>query len=339
MNWLEKAFEEGVVSVPEFSDPTSWRFVDLEPVKQGRGTPPPLYLARTDGLPLLYPGRAHVFEGPSETLKSWAAVLACRSVLEAEGRALYVDFEDCAETFVERARIVGIPEDAIGTSVRYMRPDESALTMRAEADVTTALDEFAPDLVVLDGVTEAYAMHGWDIHTAEDAARWQHLVRRTVRASGATSVEVDRTGRDETGGTAGAPHRRAGLDGAAFAFSEGGPAARGVPGYAYLKVTKDRYGHIRPHAVNDEIGVLHVDPLAVGGPRVFIAPPKSATERRADELGALVATIWDEPGIANGPLAAKAHMRVGDAKRLLKDEPRVRGEQHGNVIKWYPNHA
>jgi hypothetical protein len=339
MNWLEKAFKEGVVRVPEFSDPTSWRFIDLEPVKQGRGTPPPAYLARTDGVPLVYRGEAHVFVGPSETLKSWAAVLACRSVYEAGSRSLYVDFEDSAETFVERARIVGIPEKAIGTSVRYMRPDESALTMRAEADITTALDEFPPELVVLDGVTAAYALHGWDISKAEDAARWQHLVRRTVRASGATSIEVDRTGNDETPGAVGSQHKRAGLDGAQFTFSEGAPVTRGVPGYAYVNITKDRYGHIRPHAVNNEIGVLHVDPLAKGGPHVFIAPPQSASDKRAQQLGALVATICDEPGIATGPLAAKVHMRAGDVKRLLKDESRVRGEQHGNAHKWYPNSA
>ena len=105
------------------------------------------------------------FNGVSESLKSWAALLARRSYIDSGFAALYVDFEGDEWTVVERARIVGIPEGAIGCTFRYTRPVEPLKgNANAIADLLLEEIDLKPSLVVLDGVSEAYALHGWDIN-------------------------------------------------------------------------------------------------------------------------------------------------------------------------------
>jgi len=85
---------------------STWAEVDLEPFKRGESiVDPPAFLPRSDGNCLIYPGRAHSFFGPAESLKSWAALYACKSVLDTGLTALYIDFEDDAISFVEQARV------------------------------------------------------------------------------------------------------------------------------------------------------------------------------------------------------------------------------------------
>jgi hypothetical protein len=100
----ERDLDEGRMRVNddgEFYEVTSWAAKDLEPYKRGEQViEPPAYLTRSDGKALLYPGRPHVFYGESESLKSWAALAACQSVLEAGLTALYIDFEGAEASFV-----------------------------------------------------------------------------------------------------------------------------------------------------------------------------------------------------------------------------------------------
>ena len=132
---------------------TSWDTVDLEVVKSGEPRPGTEYLARTDGRCLIYAGLPHTICGESESLKSWAALLACRSYIDSGFAALYVDFEGDEWTVVERARIVGIPEGAIGCTFRYTTPAEPLKgNTNAIADLLLEEIDLKPSLVVLDGV-------------------------------------------------------------------------------------------------------------------------------------------------------------------------------------------
>jgi hypothetical protein len=141
-----------------------------------------------------------VFYGPSESLKSWAALLACKSVLDAGFTALYIDFEADEETLVERARIVGIPDGALGRTLQYIRPEEPLKgNSSALADLSMAEQDVRPTLVILDGVTEAYSLHGWDINKATDAAELQKLFGSF--ADGTTTVAIDHAGKDASRGT------------------------------------------------------------------------------------------------------------------------------------------
>jgi AAA domain len=287
----ERDLDDGTARVHpdtgEFYRTTSWAAVDLEPYKRGeRVIEPPLFLNRDDGRALVYPGRPHVFFGESESLKSWAALMACKSVVVAGYKALYVDFEGSEASFVERARHVGIADGHIGKSLNYVRPTE-ALRKDAEVDFWhREVDLFEPTLVVLDGVTEFYALQGWDINKATDAATFQKTF--AFHKYGIASIAIDHTAKDAGRGALGSQHKRAGLDGAEYLFESVTHGGRGGTSVAKVRVTKDRHGFVRAWAENT-VGKLVVAPdgVTLEPPKLsdLVNPKSDAQDRVREFLG------------------------------------------------------
>jgi hypothetical protein len=339
MSSLEQAVTEGRarVRVKDGQDTivptTSWVAVDLEPFKRGeRVIEPPGYLVRSDGRCLIYPGRPHVFYGESETLKSWAALLAARSFVSLGYPVLYVDFEGAEPSFVERCRHVGIPDEKIGADLRYVRPNEP-LRELAREDWDAELARVARwGLVVLDGVTECYALHGWDINSATDAARFQAAFRVP---GGAASIAIDHTSKDAGRGVIGSQHKRAGLDGAEYEFRPRVRGGRGGTSVAALFVTKDRHGYVREWAAGDgSVGLFTVapdgvlfDPLPI---TELVDPQDEAVER-------VHAWLLANPGSSARAIAGGVNLRQGrtaDALSALEVQQRVINEGTRNRPSW-----
>lgn len=273
---------------------TSWAAVDLEPFKRGEIViAPPKYLKRDDGRALIYPGRPHVFYGESESLKTWAALLAARDV---PGNVLYLDLEGSEPSFVERCRHVGIPENEIGSRVVYVRPNEKP-TRDTGADLDFELLAHAPELVVLDGVTELYALMGWDLYKADDAARFQ----RTFRFDCA-SIAIDHTAKDAGRGVFGSQHKRAGLDGAEYLFESRTRGGRGGLSIAQVSVTKDRHGHVREWT-SGLVGYLEVAPDGVD-----LRAPKVARDlfdpKPIDESERVLTFVREHPSCSTADVQA-----------------------------------
>ncbi len=319
---------------------TSWGTVDLEPVKTGEPRPGTEFLPRTDGKFLVYAGLPHTFYGESESLKSWAALLACRSFITAGFTTLYVDFEGDEWTLVERARIVGIPDGAIGRALRYIRPVEPLKgNPRALSDLLIEETELRPSLVVLDGVSEAYALHNWDINKATDAAEFQKLFGNF--ADGTATIAIDHTGKDASRGVVGSQHKRAGLNGAEYLFTPTRREGRGGHSTASIKVTKDRFGYVREFAPKGTVGVLHVA-SAVDGDRVYIEAPSYVESLGVDMTLAqdLLDVILARPGMSTTAID-KAVTGNATAIRselmMLKADGKVRSEKGPRRSKlWYP---
>ena len=204
--------ESGRLAEAQYVEGTSWAHIDLEPYKRGEQVIAPPAFMRVGERALLYPGRPHVFFGESESLKSWAAILACREVTAEGYSALYVDFEGTEASFVERCRTARIPEAVIGGALRYAHPTEPLLGSGPRT--TLARSQWVEEvggitgLVVFDGVSECYALHDWNINSAEDAARFQHA----FRIEGPASIAIDHTAKEAGRGILGSQHKRAGLD-------------------------------------------------------------------------------------------------------------------------------
>lgn len=120
--------------------------------------------------------------------------------------------------------------------------------------------------MVLDGVTECYALHEWDINKATDAAEFQKLFNRF--ADSTASIAIDHSGKDAGRGVIGSQHKRAGLNGAEYAFTPTQRQGRGGHSVAEIEVTKDRHGYVREFAPDGRIGRLHVS-----DGKVEIVPP------------------------------------------------------------------
>lgn len=260
---------------------SSWYRQDLKAVLSGavRETPPQ-YLPRDDRATLIYPGRAHAIVGPFESLKSWFALAACKDVLAQGHTALYVDFEDSRTGFVKRCRAIGISDADIDTRLIYVRPEEPLKlgTLSAEA-FSAVLVDVEPALVVFDGVTEAFALHRWDVNKATDVAEYHDLLLRRPTKAGAATLEIDHDGKNTALGAVGSQHKVSGLDGVAYAVKKGRKGGSGQRSSVTVTVTKDRHGLVRAQLADAHtVGTLVVEPHegVPGQVRVTIEAPSMA---------------------------------------------------------------
>jgi hypothetical protein len=232
---------------------SSWEPINLKAVLAGDLSPEePTMLARSDGAGMIYPGRAHIFYGEKESLKTWAAEIACAQLLVAGVEVLYVDFEDNEKTLVARLMALGVTGEQILDGLTYIRPDEPLDDAQAEKmNRLTAEHDFR--LAILDGVTEAMVLHDMDINDNADSAAFQRLLARELTSRGIAVVSIDHTSptsprREDK--PIGAQHKQTGIDGAAFYFDAKTPLARALEGTAVtgitrIQVTKDRPGGVR----------------------------------------------------------------------------------------------
>jgi hypothetical protein len=306
---LETMYAEGRYETPdEETEPTSWVPVDLVGALDATDVEPPRFLKRSDGLCLLYPGRVHAFQGESESLKSWAAVLACRQVFEAGGNVLYVDFEDDARGVVSRLLALGVGREQILEHFIYIRPDEPLRTRHEEGtaggeDLKRVLDARSFALAVVDGVTEAMTTEGLDLISNTDVATWMRRLPRRLARTGAAVAVIDHLPKDRTNQgrySLGAQHKLAGLDGAAYKFTLLKYFARAfgsesIEGRAAITVEKDRPGYVRGHCGEDRVGTLSLMAYPDGGVTGSIDPPAEgeATDEKLVERILAYLTTYD----------------------------------------------
>lgn len=330
---------------------TSWGRVDLGPALRGEQlVEPPAFLSREDGVSLLYPGRPHSFFGPSESLKTWCALLAARSVLEAGKTVLYIDFESDETSLVARCRIVGIPDKQLLPTggFAYVRPMEQLRPPHAKGAETPSIVRLfmvgmsvKPSLIIFDGVTECYSLHGWDPHNATDVAQYQAMFLRGFLVEGAATLEIDHTSKMAGTGQLGSQHKRAGIDGASYEFKVEQTGGAGGESIARVLISKDRHGMVRAHQDDDgEIGTIHVNtsPWAIGDAVFLKAPDQSAKKQKHDaevqmREDQVVEFVRNHPGsskeaIRNGVKGKKSFTDSAVATAEAKNRIENRGGTH-----------
>ena len=263
---------------------TSWAPVDLAAVLTGDYLdPPPTMLLRTDGVALFYDGAVHTVAGESESGKTWLTLVAALQLLQAEERVVFVDFEDRADRVVGRLMGLGATPTQIRDHFEYVRPDRP-LDDDGRAQIAPHLHHAR--LVILDGVTEAMTMHGYDLNSNADSALFQGLLPRWIADHGPAVAMIDHVVKDkEKQGrfALGAQHKLAGIDGVAYLVTMLEPFARGKRGLARVDIGKDRPGHVREHAFGKTIAEFTLD--ASGDGNILIAhlmPPGEKSGRVGD---------------------------------------------------------
>ena len=228
----------------------TWAPLDLSAVVAGDqlGDPPAL-LRRTDATCLLYRGKLHALSGEPEAGKGWLALHASAERLSAGDSVLYVDFED---TEVTIAATTPGPWHQWRRSRRAppLRPPRRAARPAHGRDALEHALSTRPTLAVIDGVTEALAIHGLSLKDNDDIAKWLALLPRPLAATGAAVVLIDHVTKDrEARGryAIGAQHKLAGVD-VAYTLESVEPFGRGRDGLSKLIVTKDRPGYVRQHS-------------------------------------------------------------------------------------------
>lgn len=298
---LELGGTNGVVYSPSTVD-----FVDLGPVVSGDAAEErPLWLRRTDGRGLLYPGRVHDLHSPPSIGKTWVSCAAILDVLEAGGNVLLLDYEDSASNIVSRLRAIGTPDELIGdpTRFRYANPT-GTLGLAERAHLARVLDELRPDLVVLDGVASALARSGYDENSNTEVNLWADVAVKPFAAAGAAVLLLDHVTKnaDRARGARGAGSKLALITGASYELKLSRAYSRTRAGLARLVIAKDRVGHVG--GIGETAAEIAFHPNNGGALLdLTISPPDTAGTHR---LTGLMEQLSRRLEAAAGPLSAAA---------------------------------
>ena len=207
----------------------------------------PAALTRDDGLCLLYPGKVHLFAGEPESGKSWLMLHACVEQIALGRHAWYIDFEDDLTTTVSRLLTLEADPHHILERFHYIRPT-APLSRTDWAIVSQQLHDTNPSVVIIDGLTEALTVHGYELNSNRDVAAFYELVPRPIARHGPAVAIIDHVAKnsDQRGRwSIGAQHKLGGVDGASYSLEVAKPVVRGRDGLVRVVVNKDRPGYVR----------------------------------------------------------------------------------------------
>jgi hypothetical protein len=272
---------------------TSWSAVDLEPYLAGQVLmPEPNVLKRVDGKGLFYSGRVNMLFGLSEAAKTWISLGTAGQEMAEGGRALFIDFEDLPEGTITRLRALGVGDEDLVKQFRYVHPEEPLADMqryrfgaaatdsgiKAAGTFRALLEAFDPTLIIADGMTVLYGLHGHDTNEATATEVITGWLKSLTRAGRTTVIVIDHTGK---GGGAhsspiGAHHKVAMVQGTALRVDVVERPMPGRRGVSRLIVYKDRVGAVRKFSTQDSeqvAGILILDSREEGVTRFSIEVP------------------------------------------------------------------
>lgn len=273
---------------PEERDPlqeriSSWQPVDLEPYLAGKvKLQEPEVLTREDGEALMYRGRVNMLYGSSESAKSWIALFTCMQEISKGERVVYIDFEDEPISTLDRLRRLGAGADDIRLQFNYIRPEDPLAPMQrnrwGQENVTQkgeqglsmfeqAIESADPSLIVADGMTVLYGLHGLDSNDAVSTDIITTWLKKLTRNGRSTVIIIDHTSKGGRKGDTpiGSQHKVSMVQGSMLQVW---PIAQPMPGrvgQVELVVLKDRPGMVRAKSLEsaDSGGKAQVSALVV----------------------------------------------------------------------------
>lgn len=218
---------------------------------------------RSDGVPLLYAGRAHVLFGEPSLGKSWLA----HSWALSAPKSVIIDFERPAETMV--ARMLQLGRD-LG-SVSY-HPARGPLDYEQRREFVALIKALAPPIVVVDSWSEGMACLGLSRDSADDVHRFHDQFVRPALEAGAAVVLVDHVVKDAQSRSRfpiGSERKLALVD-AAYML-----ARKGARNDVQLICTKDTNAGVMTYAM-DHVGDLQIIDVDEHRVQVALDPPGAA---------------------------------------------------------------
>lgn len=241
----------------------SWEAVDLDPYLTGQvQSIEPSVMEREDGQAILYPGRLNMLYGPSEAAKSWLSLYTCIQLIERGERVVYIDLEDEPVNTLERLQLMGASPDDLRSGFRYVRPEEPLAPMQRnrwggesstdagkhnQAIFEKLLEETDPALIVADGMTVLYGLHGLDSNDSVQTDTITSWLKKLTRNGRTTVLVVDHTAKNPQRGSMpiGSQHKVSMVQGTLLQTYPVRQPTMGSTGEVELIVLKDRPGKVR----------------------------------------------------------------------------------------------
>lgn len=224
-------------------DPISWAVLDerppVEPTIGG----------------LIYPGRRHIFSGPPESAKTWAAFCIALDEIRAGGTVLHVDFEMFAYETRDRLRQMGATPAEFERFL-HVEPETEA----SEYVIGELVEYQRPTLAIVDAVAGAFALQGLDDNSRRDVEIFTQTIIEPFRVRDVATILLDHVVKntDNRKGFAIGSERKVGGADVHLGFDAVVPFGRGRTGLIRVTTHKDRFGYLpRPRACELE---LHSDP-------------------------------------------------------------------------------
>ncbi len=253
---------------------TSWRSVSLGQWQGLDLTPPQPDLLKLDddSRGLIYPGMVNLIFGKSNIGKSWIGMWLLAQYLRSPDKpnAMYVDLEDSPVSAIRRLRQLGASWADI-ERVAYLQPDSPMAHMlltgqhhkvpRKNAEAFAQDIEIVdPSLIIIDGMTMLYGLHGLDTNHATDTDKIATWLKTMARA-GRTVVVIDHESKSAVKGAmpSGSQHKTSMAQGVVLQlWCTQKPKTGGQPGEYQIISIKDRHGEVNRHSVGDPEAVADV---------------------------------------------------------------------------------
>lgn len=340
---LENAEETDQPLEDEYLHP--WLPIDLTDVLNGDWEPPkPTVGQRDDGVGLFYPGRVHTVASEPEGGKTWFALAAAATELSRGNAIIYIDFEDDESGVTSRLRALGITPEVILAQFGYINPNQPITQSINRNDLATAIAVLKPTLAIIDGVTEAMALHGMELKDNTDVATFGVILPRWIADQGPAVVLLDHVTKDpETRGkwALGGQHKLAGLNGAAYILDNRKPFGIAMTGISGIKIAKDRPGQLRRHAhptggglhwfgdlvlesISDTVAYTRIEPVKRRDGAIVFRP--TLIMKKVSDILAV------QPGLTKNSIISAAGTRkdhTAHAVELLINEGFVEVKKHG----------
>lgn len=323
----------------------SWEPVNLDPYLAGEVTvSAPDVLRRTDGHGLMYAGKVNMLYGSSESAKTWVALNTCLQEIARGERVMYLDFEDEPASTLGRLMTLGAAPDDLRTQFSYVRPEDALAAMqrsrwgdtasteegRKNLEVfTRAVETLDPTLIVADGMTVLYGLHGLDTNDAGSTDVITGWLKRLTRNGRTTVIVIDHTTKNADKGALpiGSQHKVAMVQGTMLQVWPVTQPMPGALGEVELVVLKDRPGEVRK--ISTQTGVkAQVSASVIIDSRterttMTINPPRAAGEVSTGPGGSPVLSV----DLRQSSDARRAQVQAEVEDRILRVYGNVLGER------------
>lgn len=200
---------------------------------------------------MMYEGLVHGLYAAGGMGKTWMALWIIKQAIEQRKKVLLLDLENGTRIIADRLRSLGVDPELVQKYLRYCPFPSLPLSVDASTDFEALLDEFQPDLIVVDSWINCLAAAGLDENSSTDIARWTEAYTQRARARSIAVLILDHEPKE--GGSARGSGRK--LDYVDVMWELKNPVKfnRETTGRVDLRLKKDREGWL-PRGLTFTVG-------------------------------------------------------------------------------------